>query len=100
MPSFDLEQVPDDYLGEQELYLVIMDERRHQIFKTNKQTVNVSIKGLMQPIKVGQTKAVILEKKQRVHFDFEVEHKLKEGYYLIYVYVKSGLLGETSFRVD
>lgn len=97
--SFDLDQVPDEYLGEQELYLVIQDERR-QIIYDNGKMAHVSIKGLMRSMKVVQTKVDTLEKKQRITFDFEVKRKLGKGYYLSYVYAKSGLLGKTSFRVD
>lgn len=97
--SFDLEQVPDEYLGEQELYLVIQDDR-NQIIYNNGKPAKVSIKGLMQSMPVVQSKRSTLEKKQRITFDFELKRKLGKGYYIVLVYAKSGLLGKTSFRVD
>lgn len=97
--SFDLQGVPKAQLGEQELYLVIKDDKKKLLDK-DAPTVKVRLKGLVQEIRVIQTKKVTLENKQRIFFRFEVPERLEAGYYKVEVYAASGSLGKTSFRVE
>ncbi len=97
--SFDLNEVDDDFLGEQELYLVIKDGKR-KILTDDAETVKVMMKGLLQEIRVVKTRKVEIEKSQRIHFKLDVSDRLEEGYHKVEVYSKKGLLGETSFRVE
>ncbi len=97
--SFDLQNVPKEQLGEQELYLVIKDTKKKLLDK-NAPTVKVRIKGLLQEKRVIKTKKVVLENQQRVIFRFDVLERLEAGYHKVEVYAKSGLLGKTSFRVE
>lgn len=97
--SFDLEEVPTNQLGEQELYLVIKDAK-NKLLKKDGETVKVKLKGLLQEIRVVKTRKVTLENQQRVHFRFDVPERLAEGYHKVEVYSKNGLLGKTSFRVE
>jgi len=97
--SFDLNEVRDDLLGKQELYLVIKDGKG-KILAKDAEIVKVRIKGLIQEIRVIKKKTVELEKSQRIHFRFEVSDRLEEGYHKVAVYSKNGLLGKTSFRIE
>jgi len=97
--SFDLQDVPEVLQGEQELYLVIKDDKKKLLDK-DAPTVKVRIRGLLQEIRVIQTKKVVLERSQRTFFRFDVPERLSEGYHKVAVYAKSGLLGKTSFRVE
>ena len=97
--SFDLNEVPDDFLGEQELYLVIKNTKR-ELLKKNAEIVKVRLKGLLQDIKVVEKRAIVLELSQRIPFQFELTDRLEAGYHKVEVYSKDGLLGETSFRVE
>ena len=97
--SFDLQDVPKEQLGEQELYLVIKDTKKKLLDK-NAPTVKVRIKGLLQEKRVIKTKKVVLENEQRVIFRFDILERLEAGYHKVEVYAKSGLLGKTSFRVE
>lgn len=97
--SFDLQNVPDIQLGEQELYLVIKDNKKRLLDK-NAPTVKVRLRGLLQEIRVVKTKKVTLEKSQRVFFQFDVPERLEPGYHKVAVYGKGGLLGKTSFKVE
>lgn len=97
--SFDLNDVADSFLGEQELYLVIKDGQR-KLLTEDAETVKVNIKGLLQEIRVVKTRKVEIEKSQRIHFRLEVSDRLEEGYHKVAVYSKNGLLGETSFRME
>jgi len=96
--SFNLNDVPDDLLGAQELYLVIKDGKRKLLAK-DAETVKVRIKGLLQEIRIVKKRTLELEKSQRVKFKFEVSNRLEEGFHRVEVYTKNGLLGETSFKV-
>lgn len=97
--SFDLEDVPEEQLGEKDLYLVIKNSK-NKLIKKDGETVKVRIKGLLQEIRIVQTKKVTLEKKQRVRIKYTLKDRLVEGKYEVSVYAKSGLLGKTSFRVE
>lgn len=97
--SFDLNEVNDSFLGEQELYLVIKDGHR-KLLAEDAETVKVTIDGFLKEIRVVETKKVAIEKSQRIHFRFEVMDRLEEGYHRVEVYSKNGLLGETSFKVE
>lgn len=97
--SFDLQDVPKVQLGEQELYLVIKDDKKRLLDK-DAPTVKVRIKGLLQEFRVIKTKKVDLQAAKRVFFRFEVPSRLEAGYHKVEVYAKSGLLGKTSFRVE
>lgn len=97
--SFDLNEVADSFIGEQELYLVIKDGQRKLLDK-DAETVKVKVKGLLQEIRVVKKRTVELEKSQRIHFRLDVSDRLEEGYHKVEVYSKNGLLGETSFRVE
>ena len=97
--SFDLKDVPDNQLGEQELYLVVKNGKQ-KLLVDDAKTVKVKIKGLIREIRVVETKKVNLEKDQRVRFRLEIADRLEEGYHKVAVYSKDGLLGETSFRID
>jgi len=97
--SFDLNEVSEDLLGQQEVYLVIKDGKG-KILAKDAETVKVRIKGLVQEIRVIKKKTIELEKDQRVHFRFDVDDRLEDGYHKVAVYAKSGLLGKTSFRVE
>jgi len=97
--SFDLQEIPKEQLGEQELYLVIKDAKKRLLNK-DAPTVKVRIRGLLQEVRVVKTKKVILEKEQRIIFRFDVPQRLEAGYHKVEVYAKGGLLGKTSFRVE
>lgn len=97
--SFDVQDIPTDQLGEQELYLVIKDNKKKLLDK-DAPTVKVRIKGLLQERRVIKTKKVDLQAEKRVFFRFDVPERLEAGYHKVEVYAKSGLLGKTSFRVE
>ncbi len=97
--SFDLHDVPASDMREQAIYLV-MKGANGKLLNKDAETVKVMIEGRKQEIRVVSTKKVILDKKQRVFFRFEVPDRLEEGYHKVEIYTAAGLLGKTSFRVE
>ncbi|MEQ1744676.1 MAG: hypothetical protein ABMA02_04570 [Saprospiraceae bacterium] len=98
--SFDLAEVPEQYLGPQKLYLVISDSNGKPITAANPTKVTVSAPSGDIPIIAQQTKAVNLVETQRVAFNYKLEEKLKAGNYVAAVYCDKGLLGASSFRLN
>lgn len=96
--SFDLVDVPQEYQGEQTLYLTITDAN------------GVSITEGGEKVKVGADKQALvieaLEKKninigatQRLNFSHELQTKAKKGFLIFSIYAEKGLLGSTMFQL-
>ena len=96
--SFNLNEVPEHLLGEQELFLVVKDAERKPLFE-DAETVKINIKGLLKEVRIVKKRTLELDDSQRLNFRLEVE-RLHEGYHKVEVYTKNGLLGESSFRVE
>lgn len=97
--SFDLADVPQQYQGPNKLYLVISDEKGNPIPTTNpiKQTVAAPTGPV--DILAQQSRAVNLEKTQRIPFTYTFDDRLKGGNYIVAIYCDKGLLGVSSFRL-
>ena len=96
--SFDLVDVPEEYQGEQTLYLTITDAN------------GVSIVDGGEKVKVGEEQRALviesLEKKkvnigstQRLEFAHDLQTKVKKGFLIFSVYADKGLLGSTMFQL-
>lgn len=96
--SFDLKEIPEKYHGEQDVYLVVKDEKNQLLTNEAKPTV-IKVNNNTEVHKISQSRHLELADSQRLRFNFEVLDKLKAGYYSVYIYAKNGLLGKTSFRV-
>lgn len=96
--SFELNDVPEKYLGTQELFLVIKDEQRKLLTKKDA-TVTINTSGNAEIIKTTSSRTLELDNNQRVRFNYDVDEKLDPGFYSITIYAKDGLLGKTSFKV-
>lgn len=98
--SFDLVDVPQDFQGQQTLYLVVTDENGKPIPAANptKKTVNAPA-GQVEIIAI-QTKQVNLASTQRLNFNYKLEERLKSGNYVVAIYCDKGLLGASSFRLS
>ncbi len=97
--SFDLKEIPKKYQNEQDLYLVVKNEK-NELLTNEVEPTAINIGNNSASIKISQSRHLELEDSQRLRFNFEVLSKLKEGYYSVYIYAKDGLLGKTSFRVN
>ena len=98
--SFDLAEVPEQFRGQQKLYLVISDENGKPIAAANPAKVTIQAPAGDIPIIAQQTRAVNLDQTQRLAFNYKLEEKIKNGNYVAAVYCDKGLLGASSFRLQ
>ncbi len=97
--SFELNSVPFAYQGNQQLYLVITNDKGlpiesknpiEKMIKTEKGTVAIIAQAT-------QFQNVI--DNQRIVLAYKLEDRLKKGTYIVSVYSDNGLLGVASFRL-
>ena len=98
--SFDLADVPENYQGDQHLYLVITNDKGQPIpsekgIKTTVQAPSGNIQ-----IEAQQVKAVSLGETQRLSFNYKLDERLKKGNYVAAIYCNVGLLGVSSFKLN
>jgi regulator of replication initiation timing len=98
--SFDLAEVPEQFQGNQKLYLVITDERGAVLPMKNPTRATVYAPTGPVEIQALQVRQVILEKTQRQSFTYKFDDRLKAGNYLAAIYCDKGLLGASSFRLQ
>jgi len=96
---FELNRVPPDFQGNQQLYMVITNDRGVPISSPNPIEASVDTdRGPMAIVaQMTQTQNVI--DNQRVELSYKLEDRLKKGTYIVSVYSEKGLLGVASFRL-
>lgn len=97
--SFDLQNVPPPYQGNQQIFLVITDDKGLPIASKNpvQETIRTS-KGNVA-IVAQATRIQYVIDNQRIELNYELEERLKKGTYVVSVYSDKGLLGVASFRL-
>lgn len=98
--SFDLTNVPQNYQGAQQLYLVIQDEKGNPIVCKNPTKATVEAPAGTVEIVAQEVKKVQVENTQRLTFNHKFDERLKAGNYVVSVYCDRGLLGVSSFRLS
>ncbi len=98
--SFDLAGVPKEYQGVRPLYLVVTDDK--SVAVTSEKTIPVKININQQPMDLQPllVKEMDIEESQRINFTYELDQKLKAGFYRAQVFTDVGLLGASSFRLN
>lgn len=98
--SFDLAGVPKEYQGVRPLYLVVTDDK--SVAVTSEKTIPVKITINQQPLDLQPllVKEMDIEESQRINFTYELDQKLKAGFYRAQVFTDVGLLGASSFRLN
>ncbi len=97
--SFDLTDVPPKYQGIRPLYMVITDDKGTPIKNSSPIEVQVSVNGQNMDIQAVKSKEINIEANQRLSFSYDLEEKLRTGFYRVAVYTDIGLLGASSFRL-
>lgn len=97
--SFDLTNVVQKYQGVKPLYLVLTDDKGTPIKMSNPIQATVNVNGQEMDIQAVKSQEVNIEENQRLSFAYDLEDKLKSGYYRVAVYTDIGLLGASSFRL-
>ncbi len=97
--TFELNQVPTSYQGNQRLYLVITDDSGVPISTPNPIEATISTESGNKQILALATQVQNVIENQRVVMVYKLEDRLKKGTYLASVYSEKGLLGVASFRL-
>ncbi len=97
--SFDLRNVPPPYQGNQQIYLVITDDKGLPIASKNPVQKTIQTDKGNVSIVAQATQAQYIIDNQRIELNYELEERLKKGTYVVSVYSDKGLLGVASFRL-
>lgn len=98
--SFDLADVPANFQGPENLYLVITDEKGNPIKSDNPMKATVYAPTGPVEIMALQKKAIVIQQTQRLSFTHKLDERIKTGNYVVAIYCDKGLLGASSFRVS
>lgn len=96
--AFDLVDVPEEFLGPQNIYLYITNADGLPVGPGNKVRVGSDARTLV--IEAQDTKKVNIGPSQHLEFTYELEEKLKSGYYIASLYSDKGLLGSSIFQLN
>jgi len=98
--SFDLNNIPEEYQGNREIYLVLTQFNGNPV--TSVPGKDVNLKFGEQPVKVhaADLEKVNLKGRQSMTMSFEPTDNLTPGTYNLMVYADSGYLGSTGFLVS
>lgn len=97
--SFELNNVPPIYQGNQQLYLVITDDKGVPIDTKNPQQATIKTeKGNVAILAQASQLQNVIEN-QHVILNYKLEDRLKKGTYVLSVYSEKGLLGVAGFRL-
>lgn len=97
--SFDLNNVPLPYRGNQQLFLVITDDRGLPVVSKNPIQETIITETGNVPIVAQATQFQNIIDNQRIVLNYALEERLKKGTYVVSVYSDKGLLGVASFRL-
>jgi chromosome segregation ATPase len=97
--SFDLTEVPEEFQGMRTLYLTITDDKGSPIEASNPIQAKTVVNNQEMDIIAVKAKDVDITENQRLSFVYDLEDKLKPGYYRVAVYTDIGLLGSSSMRL-
>ncbi|MCC7317755.1 MAG: hypothetical protein IT219_04440 [Bacteroidales bacterium] len=97
--SFDLNNVPLPYRGNQQLFLVITDDRGLPVDSKNPIQETIKTEKGNVPIVAQATQFQNIIDNQRIVLNYGLEERLKKGTYVVSVYSDKGLLGVASFRL-
>ncbi|WP_116125998.1 hypothetical protein [Lewinella sp. IMCC34183] len=97
--SFDLTDVPREYLGVRPIYLVLTDERATPVISDNPVRAKSVVNGAEKDIIALEGRDVNLERNQRLTFTHELDDKLAEGFYRAEIYTDVGMLGSAKVQL-
>lgn len=96
--GFDLVEVPEEFQGEQNIYLTITDANGVPISEEG-QKVRVGSDSQALVIEALESKKVNVGPSQRIEFAHDLSDKIAKGFYIISVYADKGLIGSTMYQL-
>lgn len=97
--SFDLTDVPRQYLGVRPIYLVLTDASATPVISENPVRATSIVNGAEKPLIALEGRDVNIERNQRISFTHELSDKLAEGFYRAEIYTDVGLLGTAKVQL-
>ena len=97
--SFDLTDVPEEFLGVRPIFLVLTDESATPVISENPVQAKVMVNGAEKDIIALEGRDVNVERSQRLTFTHELDDKLAEGFYRAEIYTDLGLLGSAKVQL-
>lgn len=96
--AFDINDVPEEFQNEEEIYLVLTKADGQAVAKLPAKEVEVAS---VEPvtIKVVDRAKTTLKERQNIEMSFEADRDLESGMYNVLVYADHGFLGSTTFQL-
>lgn len=98
--SFDLNNIPDEYHGTRNLYLVLTEFNGNPVGVVPGKEVSVTNGQQSVNVMAADAQEVQLRNRQSVTMSFAPEEDLNPGTYNVLVYADNGYLGSTGFLVS
>ncbi len=97
--SFDLTDVPEEYLGVRPIYLMMTDQSGTPVVSENPVNAKVTINGAETNIIALEGRDVNVERNQRISFSHELDDKLADGFYRVQIVTDLGILGSANLQL-
>lgn len=98
--SFDLNNIPEEYQGNREIYLVLTEFNGNPVAEVPGKDVNLKVGDNSVKVHAADLEKVTLKERQNVKMSFAPTDDLDPGTYNLMVYSDSGYLGSTGFMVS
>jgi predicted RNase H-like nuclease (RuvC/YqgF family) len=98
--SFDLNNIPEEFQGNREIYLVLTEFNGNPVEEVPGKDVNLQIGDTPVKVHAADLEKVNLKGRQNVKMSFEPSEDLTPGTYNLMVYADNGYLGSTGFLVS
>ena len=98
--TFDLNNIPEEYQGSRELYLVLTEFNGNPVAVVPGKEVNLTFGDQAVNVRAADLEKVNLTNRQSVTMSFEPTDDLIPGTYNLMVYADNGYLGSTGFKVS
>jgi outer membrane murein-binding lipoprotein Lpp len=98
--TFDLNNIPEEYQGSREIYLVLTEFNGNPVSGVAAKDVQLKIGNEPVLVKAADVHKANLKARQSMTMSFEPQENLNPGTYNVMVYADNGYLGSTGFLVS
>lgn len=98
--TFDLNNIPEEFQGNREIYLVLTEFNGNPVASVPGQEVNLKFGNEPVHVRAADIEKANLKARQSMSMSFEPTDNLNPGTYNVMVYADNGYLGSTGFLVS
>jgi hypothetical protein len=98
--TFDLNNIPDEFQGNREIYLVLTEFNGNPVSSVPGKDVNLKFGNEPVNVRAADIEKANLKARQSMSMSFEPSDNLNPGTYNVMVYADNGYLGSTGFLVS